>query len=141
MRRWPVLLAALLLLTLPALAGGVRDTAAGPGAGEPPAGWPDWVVWLLAAALPFVFQFLLGRLPGPVKVVICYALGAAVGIAIGFLVHGWTSWLDILRNTAWLWSGMTFVYGLIVKPAVKRLRVKAKLQPLGLIAAKFAKAD
>lgn len=94
--------------------------AGGSAAGEPPGGWPDWLIVILGAILPWVFQILLGKLPGSVKMVIAYAVGGGIGIGVGFLVLGWKGWIDVLRNIAYLWASMQFIYTMVIKPIGKR---------------------
>lgn len=127
-----IILALLLVLTVGTLfaAGAVTGAPDKVTTPTPPAGWPDWLVLVLGAVLPVVFQLFLSRLPGPVKALLCYLVGGAIGLAVGFLALGWKTPWDALRNIGYLWACMSFVYSFVIKPTAKKVLAK-RLAGLG----------
>jgi len=99
-------------------------------AGEPPPGIPSWVMLILGAALPVLFQLFLPRLPSWLKPIVAYGASGLLALALGFCFLGWRSWRDILVNIPWLWAMMQFVYDIIVSRIARARAKKNHLRPL-----------
>lgn len=86
---------------------------------------PEWFIVLLGVLLPFVFQTFICRLPAWLKPVVSYGLAGAIAVGCGFAFAGWRSILDVVRNLAWLYATVQFVYDIMVRPLWRTLKTKA----------------
>lgn len=102
--------------------------AAGTGDTARTAEIPEWLILVLGAILPWIYQKIVWRLPGWLKYLIVWGSSALVAVAC-MLIFYRLSPAEILRNVALLWATMQTIYNLWVKPAVaarKNARMLAK---------------
>lgn len=132
-----VALALLLLVGLTALVVAAIPTQ--PNDSTQPTEGPEWFPWWLTSILsvlfPFLSQYVLSKLPGPVKQLVSWAVAAGITIVVGVFVLGIRNPLDIIRNLAILIAGIQAVYQWITKPIAKEM---ARSGSTGLFVGKLA---
>lgn len=102
--------------------------AAGTGDTVKAAEIPEWVILVLGAILPWIYQKIVRSFPGWLKYLIVWGSSALVAVAC-MLIFYRLSPAEILRNVALLWATMQTIYNLWVKPAVaarKQARMAAR---------------